>query len=112
MKEKQCYNYNNLLRMMKGWNGEISKWWNDGVMEWCNGEMVKWWNGSMVKLTQNGEMVISWNGDIVISCGSILLGQTCDTEHFLTFYKHLENIRGYIIADTHDPKTQLETLTK
>ena len=84
----------------------------DSMVWWWYGVMVKWWNGSMVKLTQNGEMVISWNGDIVISCGSILLGQTCDTEHFLTFYKHLENIRGYIIADTHDPKTQLETLTK
>ena len=60
---------------------------------------------------RNGEMVILLNRDIVIWCDSILLGQTYNTTHFISFYKHLENIRGSDLLDSHALKTQLESIT-
>ena len=48
----------------------------------------------------------------MILCDSILLGQTCDTTRFFTFSKHLENIRGSDLPDSHALKTQLISLPK
>ena len=61
---------------------------------------------------QNDEMNPKWlNGDIVIWCDSILLGQTCNTKHFLSFYKNLENIGGSNLPDIHALKIRYESLT-
>ena len=66
------------------------------MVKWCNGEMNPKW----------------WYSDIVISCDSIFLGQTYNTTRFLSFYEHLENIRGCDTPDNHALKTQLESLTE
>ena len=72
-------------------------------MWWLNDEINPKW--------QNGEIVISWYRDIVIWCESILLGQTYNTTHFISFSKHLENIRGSDFTDIHALKTHPESLT-
>ena len=65
---------------------------------------MQWWNES--------KMVKWWYFDIVIWCDSLLLGQTCKTTLFISFSKHLENIRGYDILDSLAMKTKLESLTE
>ena len=52
------------------------------------------------------------NGDIEISCESISLGQTCNTTYFISFSKHLKNIRRYDIPYIHALRTQIEILTE
>ena len=48
----------------------------------------------------------------MILCDSILLGQTCDTTRFFTFSKHLENIRGSDLPDSHALKTHIKSITE
>ena len=47
----------------------------------------------------------------MILCDSISLGQTCNTTHFC-FSKNLETIRGSGLPDSHNLKTQLESLNE
>ena len=46
----------------------------------------------------------------MISCDIISLGQTCNND--FSFSKHLENIRGYDLPDSHALKNQVEGLTE
>ena len=81
-------------------------------MVWlCNGEMVWWLNDEINPKWRNGEIVILWYRDIVIWCDSILLGQTCNTTHFISFSKHLENISESDFPDSRALKTHPESLT-
>ena len=48
----------------------------------------------------------------MISCDSILLGQTCNTTHFIYFSKHLETIKGSNLTCSHALKTHIESLTE
>ena len=66
-------------------------------------------NDEMTPKLKNGKM---WYRDFVIWCDSISLDQTCNTTCFISFYKHLENIRGSDISYSYDMNNQLESLTE
>ena len=63
------------------------------MVKGCDGETMKW--------IQNDKMAKWWYRDIVIWCDSISLGQTCNTTHFLSFSKNLENIGESDLPDSH-----------
>ena len=65
--------------------------------------MVWWWNYEM-----NPKW---WNGDIAIWCDGISLVQTCDPIHFISFSKHMENIRRSDLPESDALKIQPESLT-
>ena len=50
--------------------------------------------------------------DIMIWCDSILLGKTCNTKHFISLYKHSENISISNRSYSHAMKTQLESISE
>ena len=78
----------------------------DSIVQWWNGAMVWWWDDEMNPKWRNDEMVISW-----LWYDSISLGQKCNNTNFISFSKHLENIREYDPPDSHALKTHPESLT-
>ena len=66
----------------------------------------------MVKLWNEYKMVKWWNGDFMIWCDSMSFGQTCNTKLFVSYSKHLENIRVSDIPYSHALKIHFGSLAE